>query len=184
MQRLCCLKKLKKNRRCVDMEGGDEMSHKKLLKEPIMRILFVDTIDTLYAEENLNMDKVQASIADMKDDKNRKGMNIVLSNSSKVGEQSDRKEFEIRSSGKEYIVQVDDRYSEISTWKEGCCGSLTEKYYDGLLGEIEINLEILTKGQIEPDFIGTMCEIFQIDEPDLRWETEMSRTDMNLMKSS
>lgn len=167
-----------------DMERGDEMSNEKLLKEPIMRILFVDTIDTLYAEENLNMDKVQASIADMKDDKNRKEMNIILSNSSKVGEQSDQKEFEIRSSGKEYIVQVDDRYSEISTWREGCCGSLTEKYYDGQLGEIEINLEVLTKGQVEPDFIETMCEIFQINEADLRWETEMSRTDMNLMKFS
>lgn len=81
-----------------------------------------------------------------------------------AGEPNEENEFEIGVDSARYFIETSHDYVEISTLADGGWGSVTESYYNGKLGEIEIRLLTPDDAMSKEEFLESVKGVFGISE--------------------
>lgn len=78
------------------------------------------------------------------------------------GDPNEEKEFEIGVDTAKYEIETNCGYDQILTLSDGGWGQVTERYFKGKLGEIEIRLTVPDDAMTKEEFLDSIKRVFGI----------------------
>lgn len=81
-----------------------------------------------------------------------------------TGKPDKQKDYEIGVDTARYVIHTNHGYTEISTLADGSWGNVTEQYYNGELGEIEIRLLTPDDAMSKEEFLESIKAVFGIEQ--------------------